>query len=65
MKIVKHRFDIAPTLAGMTLEHWFNTGFLQVLENPESHVILYFNFLDLKVHEVQVWVMESHRKAIY
>ena len=49
----------------MTLEHWFNTGFLQVLENPESHVILYFNFLDLKVHEVQVWVMESHRKAIY
>ena len=38
-------------------------GFGQVMENLESHGILYFHFPGLESPEIKVWVMESHCKA--
>ena len=40
------------------------TGFLQVMENLESHGIYDFNFQAWKVMEFLVKAMESHGKAI-
>ena len=40
------------------------TGFVQVMENLESHGILQFHFPGLESPEIYVWVMESHGKSV-
>ena len=40
------------------------TGFVWVMGNLERHGILKFHFPGLKNHEIEVWVMESHGKAV-
>ena len=40
------------------------TGFIQVMENLESHGILQFHFPGLESPEIYVWVMESHGKSV-
>ena len=40
------------------------TGFVQIMENLESHGVLQFRFPGLESPEIQVWVMESHGKSV-
>ena len=40
----------------------YSTGFIQVMENLESHGIFKICFPGLESHGILVWVMESHGK---
>ena len=41
-----------------------NSGFVQVMENLESHGILQLDFPGLETSEILVRVMESHGKSV-
>ena len=40
------------------------TGFVRVMENPESRGILWFPFPGLESHRILVWVIESHENDV-